>query len=127
MQLNFPVGTENAGKYATLFYYNESVGRLERQKTVMIDVDGFAQFWMEHASQYVICVGEDESASTPAPDDAGQPEADREQEGEPVSPRTGDGESSAAGAGVMAGDAAILAVLGIAAALVLKRKKLPHN
>ncbi len=137
VQLNFPMGTANAGKHATLFYYNEATGELEEQGAVVIDTDGIAQFEFEHASQYVIYVGEEKAEPTPVPE---QPEDDNNEEASvpqqpkndnkaevPVSPKTGNGETSDMTGTLAIAGGAVFVILGIAAALILRRKKFPHT
>lgn len=46
----------NAGRYATLYYYNEKVKSMDYQENVPIDKEGRAQFFFSHASKYVIVI-----------------------------------------------------------------------
>lgn len=52
--LSVNVGTENAGKNATLFYYDEAAGKLKYMGMNFVEDDGAAIFSFEHASDYVI-------------------------------------------------------------------------
>lgn len=52
--LNLKVGTENSGKYANLYYYNESTGKLEYTQACKVNADGTVTFEFTHASEYVI-------------------------------------------------------------------------
>ena len=72
--LTVPLGEKMAGKYANLFYYNETTGKLEYIQSNKIDEAGKASFTLTHASQYVIYVSEaamsqDSVVSTPAASD----------------------------------------------------------
>lgn len=86
--LTINVGTANAGKLVTLYYYNETTGKLEKTENVEIEVaaDGSIVLAFEHASDYVLAIndkvvtppqgGEDGSTPAPAPG--------------PTAPNTGD-------------------------------------
>lgn len=52
--LTLNVGNEYAGKYANLFYYNESNGNLEYQEANRVTSDGKVTYTFTHASDYVI-------------------------------------------------------------------------
>ena len=58
--LTINVGTANAGKLATLYYYNETSGKLEETENVKIEVaaDGTIVLAFEHASDYVLTINE---------------------------------------------------------------------
>lgn len=65
---------EYCGRYANLFYYDEEAGTLEFICADIIDENGYARFFMEHASSYVIIIsdhllteipGENETSSSP--------------------------------------------------------------
>ena len=87
--LTINVGTANAGKLATLYYYNETSGKLEETENVKIEVaaDGTIVLAFEHASDYVLAINDKvvtppqggEGGSTPEPAPA------------PTAPKTGDG------------------------------------
>lgn len=137
MQLKFPVEKKNAGKYANLYYYNESAGNLEFQESVKVDGDGMALFHLTHASQYVIHVGEEEVKPTPVPTTAptAAPTAPKEEKKDttvPVAPKTGDMSmttpSSIPGVtAVLVGIVAVLVIFGAAAVLILSRKRFMHS
>lgn len=48
------IGAENSGKYANLYYYNESTGNLEYSQACKVGEDGTVTFQLSHASEYVI-------------------------------------------------------------------------
>lgn len=125
VQLKFPVEKKNAGKYANLYYYNETARLLEFQESVKVDGDGMAQFKLTHASQYVINVGEEEIKPTPTPAPAlnPAPTASPASPKTPISPKTGIEAPERGPAALLAGIAAVLAIFGIAAALIRNRKK----
>lgn len=56
--ISIPLGTEGAGYYANLYYYNPQTGALEYMQTVKIGEDGTAEFTFTHASDYVIAISE---------------------------------------------------------------------
>lgn len=57
--LSIEMGKEFTGKYANLFYYNETTKKLEGQMSVKIANDGTALFEFKHASDYVVTVTDD--------------------------------------------------------------------
>lgn len=59
MTLSAPLGTENKGLWANLYYYNEDSRELEFQAADKIASDGTAEFPFDHASQYVIVIDTD--------------------------------------------------------------------
>lgn len=72
--LTINVGAANAGKLATLYYYNETSGKLEETENVKIEVaaDGTIVLAFEHASDYVLVMNDKPTESgnggaTPAP------------------------------------------------------------
>lgn len=62
--ISIPLGTEGAGYYANLYYYNPTTGALEYMQTVKIGADGSAEFTFTHASDYVITVSETDISQT---------------------------------------------------------------
>ena len=60
MTLTAPLGRENAGYWANLYYYNERGRELEFITSARIGRDGSAALWLEHASQYAVVI-DDES------------------------------------------------------------------
>ena len=62
--ISIPLGTEGAGYYANLYYYNPTTGALEYMQTVKIGADGSAEFTFTHASDYVITVSETDLSKT---------------------------------------------------------------
>lgn len=75
------VGKENSGKYANLYYYNESTGNLEYSQACKVAADGTVTFTFSHASEYVIVFSD--SDMNPALGVDGQNPA-------AASPKTGD-------------------------------------
>ena len=70
--LTINVKTDNAGKYANLFYYNPKTGELEFYEASKIDENGNAAFKYTHASDYVIVMSDvayEASTDTPASPD----------------------------------------------------------
>ena len=72
--LTINVGTANAGKLATLYYFNEISGELEETENVKLEVttDGSIVLTFEHASDYVLVMSDKPTESgnggvTPAP------------------------------------------------------------
>lgn len=59
-KLNVNVGSKNVGKYGNLYYYNKD-GQLEFMNAGKIDKDGNVQLSFNHASEYVVVIGEDMS------------------------------------------------------------------
>lgn len=75
MTLTAPLGTENKGLWANLYYYNEDSRELEFQAADKIASDGTAEFPFDHASQYAIVIDTDshepvELPFTDVPEDA---------------------------------------------------------
>ena len=60
MTLSAPLGRENAGYWANLYYYNERGRELEFVTSARIGRDGSAALRLEHASQYAVVI-DDES------------------------------------------------------------------
>ena len=58
MVMNVPLGTEYAGLYANLYYYNKETNTLEFVEAVKIGEDGSADLAFTHASDYVIAISE---------------------------------------------------------------------
>ena len=48
------VGTQYAGMYAKLYYYNEAKGRLELASSGKVDANGNVELTFVHASDYVV-------------------------------------------------------------------------
>lgn len=84
--LTINVGAANAGKLATLYYYNEETGKLLETENVKLEVaaDGTIVLAFEHASDYVLTINE--KAVTP-PQGGGE----GGQGTTPGKPGTGDG------------------------------------
>ncbi len=61
--LNFNMGSEYAGQYGNLYYY-DSEGKLKFQNAGKIGEDGTCGVVFSHASDYVVVVGEDMTPST---------------------------------------------------------------
>lgn len=56
MTLSAPLGRDNAGYWANLYYYNKGIGVLEFQAASRIASDGTASFPFSHASDYAIII-----------------------------------------------------------------------
>lgn len=84
--LTINVGTANAGKLATLYYYNETSGKLEETENVKIEVaaDGTIVLAFEHASDYVLTINEKVVTPPQGGENGGQGTT-------PGKPATGDG------------------------------------
>ncbi len=65
--LSINLGRENAGYAASLYYYNESTGRLEFICRDTITEDGTASFAFTHASDYLIAMDGEESGAAREP------------------------------------------------------------
>lgn len=52
--MTLPVGTQYAGMYAKLYYYNEAKGRLELASSGKVDANGNVELTFVHASDYVV-------------------------------------------------------------------------
>lgn len=48
------MGTQYAGMYAKLYYYNEAKGRLELASSGKVDANGNVELTFVHASDYVV-------------------------------------------------------------------------
>lgn len=62
------LGSENAGYYANLFYYNPTSGKLEFMCADVIAANGEAKLTFTHASDYVVVI-DDEDLGKKTPDD----------------------------------------------------------
>ena len=54
--MNIPVGNENAGKYANLYYFNPETSEMEFIASALIKEDGTADLPFTHASDYAIVI-----------------------------------------------------------------------
>ncbi len=63
----------NCGRYANLFYYNPETESLEFICDTIIDINGVAEFKMEHASSYVIIVSDTSMSGVSISDDSVNP------------------------------------------------------
>lgn len=52
--LTLNVGTDKAGKYGNLYYYNPSTKKLEYQQAALINSEGNVTYTFQHASDYLI-------------------------------------------------------------------------
>ena len=70
--LTLPLESEHEGMYGNLFYYNEETKALEFMNAGLIDEEGNVSLTFNHASEYVIAIGEDMTAAyeVAAEDDA---------------------------------------------------------
>ncbi len=64
--LDVPVGTEHAGKFANLYYFNPDSSEMEFVESVAVSGDGKASFKFEHASEYAITFS-DKMLTGPSP------------------------------------------------------------
>lgn len=64
--MTLPIGSEQAGKYANLYYYNEKTGELEFVCASLIAEDGTAELTFTHASDYVVVVDDVAAETVPA-------------------------------------------------------------
>ncbi len=62
-----------SGRYANLFYYNPETESLEFICDTIIDINGVAEFKMEHASSYVIIVSDTSMSGVSISDDSVNP------------------------------------------------------
>ena len=56
--LDVPVGSEFAGRNATLYYFNTETNAMEEQATEEIGADGNVRYLFTHASDYVVVIQE---------------------------------------------------------------------
>ena len=56
MTLTAPLGTENAGLWANLYYFNESTNKMTFETAAPIGDDGSVSLPLSHASQYAIVI-----------------------------------------------------------------------
>lgn len=61
--LTLPLESEHEGMYGNLFYYNEETKALEFMNAGLIDEEGNVSLTFNHASEYVIAIGEDMTAA----------------------------------------------------------------
>lgn len=61
--LTLPLESEHEGMYGNLFYYNEETKALEFMNVGLIDEEGNVSLTFNHASEYVIAIGEDMTAA----------------------------------------------------------------
>ncbi len=54
--LRIPFGEKNAGKYGNLFYYDTDAGELKLLQSAVIGNDGYAEYKLDHASNYTVVV-----------------------------------------------------------------------
>ena len=88
--LSINMDKKNAGRYASLFYYNEAMGKLEFMNTSLIGADGNVALSFTHASDYTIVV--EESTVTGSSIDGSNTDTDKKQptkDNKNVSPATG--------------------------------------
>ncbi len=67
MTLTAPLGRENAGYWAKLYYYNERGRELEFVTSARIARDGTAALRLEHASQYAVVIDDESHEPEPLP------------------------------------------------------------
>ena len=56
--MNIPVGNENAGKYANLYYFNPETNEMEFIASALVKEDGTADLPFTHASDYAIVIND---------------------------------------------------------------------
>lgn len=54
--MSISMGSDNAGKYANLYYYNPETGKMEFVTSALIGADGSAALTFTHASDYAIVI-----------------------------------------------------------------------
>ena len=64
LTLSAPLGRDNAGYWANLYWFNEETEELEFQQAVRISDNGTAEFDLDHASDYTIVI--DDRSHEPA-------------------------------------------------------------
>ena len=67
LTLAAPLGRDNAGYWANLYYYNEKGRELEFRQAARIGRDGRAEFLMDHASQYAVVIDDKSHEPEPLP------------------------------------------------------------
>ena len=67
LTLAAPLGRDNAGYWANLYYYNEKGRELEFRQAARIGRDGRAEFRMDHASQYAVVIDDKSHEPEPLP------------------------------------------------------------
>ncbi len=67
LTLAAPLGRDNAGYWANLYYYHEKGRELEFQQAARIGRDGRAEFRMDHASQYAVVIDDKSHEPEPLP------------------------------------------------------------
>ena len=67
MTLSAPMGRENAGHWANLYWYNEGGEDLEFVTSAQIDEDGSAALRLTHASQYAVVIDDESHAPVEMP------------------------------------------------------------
>lgn len=120
------LGKQNAGLAASLYYYNQSTGKLEFTCADEIAEDGTASLAFTHASDYVVVIGEsrEEDSGNMQPAQPGSSQTPAGAEGNASaakeSPRTGQGRKTEwpMAAGILS-----LAGAGIAALLAWRKKE----
>ena len=67
MTLTAPLGVENAGYWANLYYFDEDAKQLTFETAAEIDADGSVSLPMSHASQYAIVIDDHSHATIDLP------------------------------------------------------------
>ena len=67
MTLTAPLGTENAGYWANLYYFNESTNKMTFETAAPIGSDGSVSLALSHASQYAIVIDDHNHGIVPLP------------------------------------------------------------
>ncbi|MCR4596330.1 MAG: hypothetical protein K5673_06070 [Lachnospiraceae bacterium] len=62
--LRVPFGESNAGKYGNLYYYDTEAGELRLLQTAKIGNDGYAEYKLDHASNYSVIINTVNMAET---------------------------------------------------------------
>lgn len=74
--LTLPVGAENAGKIATLYWYDEANGVMVAQSKNVVNENGNTTFEFTHASDYIVVVGKEVADNNTKMDDENAPLGD---------------------------------------------------
>ncbi len=63
-RLTLALGSQYAGQYANLYYYNKAAGKMELMGSYAIDAEGKAALSFTHASDYVIVMAQTDYSVT---------------------------------------------------------------
>ena len=122
--LSIGLGKENAGYTASLYYYNESTGKLEFICADTVAEDGTVSLAFTHASDYVIAIDESkEKESSSVTEPAQQETSDKDGTGEKENLQT----RQAWRPWWFIVVSALVIIMGVGVFLVMKKKKEDEN